>query len=136
MANRNWASGGDIYSMHVSPVMLDLIINIGATGSVSSISAAGSTITSVAHTGTGVYQINLADNYVALLNARGSMIRASGALSGILAVEIQNAPNASVSSLTAPKLTITCLDAAGAAADPVSGSSIQMMIYLQNSSVA
>lgn len=132
-ANRNFASGGKIYSMHVMPVLVDVTINIGATGAVTSIS--GQMVTSVVRNSTGTYQINLTNNFNSLLSAHGSAASPSSGLSGILAVEIQNAGSAAVQSLTAPHLIIKTLDAAGALADPASGSAIRTVIYLSNSSV-
>lgn len=134
MANRNFASGGKIYSMNVMPVMIDAIINIGAAGAVSS--TTGAMVTSVTHVSTGTYKINLSNNFNKLLSVQGSMTSASGGLSGILAVEVKNAQNTQVQSLTAPSVTIKTLDAAGVLADPANGSSINVMIYLSNSSVS
>lgn len=133
MANRNWASGGKIYSMHVSPVILDTTILIGAVGAVTSI--VGSAIASVTRSSTGIYVIHMQDNYSGLYSAIGSMRSPPAGLSGILAVECQNAPNSAVQSLAAPSLTIKTLDAAGALADPASGSSVSVIMYLSNSSV-
>lgn len=133
MANRNYVSGGKIYSMHVSPVMLDVTIAIGATGAVSSIT--GSTIASVTRISTGIYKINMQDNFSGLYSAVGSMQSPPSGLSGVLGIEIQNAPNAAVSLLSAPSLTIKTLDAAGALVDPASGSSIMCIMYLSNTSV-
>jgi len=134
MANRNWASGGKIFSMHASPVLLDTTIQIGAAGAVSSI--VGSTIASVTRMSTGIYKINMQDNYSKLYAAMGSMQSPSVGLSGVSTIEIQNAPNASVSSLSAPSLTVKCLDAAGALVDPADGSALNVMIYLSNSSIS
>lgn len=133
MANRNWMSGGKIFSMHKDPVMLDCTIAIGATGAVASI--VGACILSVTRTGTGLYQINLQDNYALLLGAHASMQSASGALSGISSVEVQNAPSASVAVLAAPVLVIKTINAAGALADPVSGASINVIMMMSNSSL-
>lgn len=135
MANRNWASGGKLYSMHVKPVLLDCTIQIGASGSVSSF--VGSTIASVTKTGTGKYKIKAQPNtnFNKLYFAAGSAQSASGGLSGILGIEIQNAPNASVQIASGAELTIQCLNAAGAAADPASGSAINVLMILSDSSV-
>ena len=73
MANRNWASGGKLYSMHVMPVMIDATILIGATGAVTSF--VGSTIASVTRVSTGVYKIKAQSgtNFTKLFSAVGSM---------------------------------------------------------------
>lgn len=133
MANRNWASAGKIYSMHVSPVMTNTAITIGTTGAVASF--IGTSTASVTRSSTGVYVIHLSDNYNALIQANGAVQSPVSGLSGVLAIEIQNAPQASVQSLSAPQLTIKTLDAAGALVDPASGSVINLMMILSNSSV-
>lgn len=133
MANRNWASGGKIYSMHVSPVILDCTITIGATGAVASF--VGSAIASVVRNSTGIYKINMQDNYSGLYMAIGSAQSPVSGLSGVLGVETQNAPNAAVQLLSAPSLIVKTLDAAGALVDPASGSKISVIMYLSNSSV-
>ena len=131
--NRNLASGGKLYSMHVMPVMIDCTIQIGATGAVSSI--AGPLVRSVVRNSTGIYQINLTDNVNSLFMAIGSAQSPPSGLSGVLAIETQNAPNPSVSNLAAPSLIVKTLDAAGALVDPASGSAISVLMYMSNSSV-
>lgn len=133
MANRNFANGGKIYAMHVMPVLVNTNITIGTTGAVTSF--IGTLTSSVTRVSTGVYQINLADPYFTCLNASGSMQSPSSGLSGVLAIEIQNAPSASVNVLGSPSLTIKCLDAAGALVDPASGSVISCLAIMNNSSV-
>jgi hypothetical protein len=133
MANRNWASGGKVYSMHVSPVIIDTAINIGAAGAVSSVT--GPIVSTVTHMSTGVYKITLTDNFMGVLSAHGSMRSPAAGLSGILAIEVQNAPTASITPLTAPSITVKTLDAAGALADPANGSAINVTLLLSNSSV-
>lgn len=133
MANRNFASGGKLFSMHVMPVMVDCQITIGASGAVSSF--VGPLIDDVQKVATGVYEISLSDNFNRLFFAAGSAQSPSVGLSGISTIEIGNSPSADVSDLSAPSLTIKCLDAAGAAANPASGSVINAMMILSNSSV-
>lgn len=133
MANRNFASGGKIYSMHVMPVLVDTTFLIGSAGSVSSV--VGPLIRSVSHMSTGVYKISLVNNFNRLFQAHGSTQSPPSGLSGILAIQCQNNPNPSVQNLADPSLTIKCLDAAGALADPASGASVSVLMYLSNSSV-
>lgn len=133
MANRNWASGGKMYSMHVMPVMIDCQITIGAAGAVASI--VGPLISSVTRISIGLYQLNMSNNFNRMISAHASAQSPSVGLSGILGIEIQNAPNASVSSLSAPTLRIKTLDAAGALANPASGSVIDVMAIMSNSSI-
>lgn len=133
MANRNFASGGKLYSMHVMPILVDTTFLIGSAGSVSSV--VGPLIRSVSHMSTGVYKISLTNNFNRLFQAHGSTQSPPSGLSGILGIEIQNNPNPSVQNLADPSLTIKCLNAAGALADPASGASISVLLYLSNSSV-
>lgn len=135
MANRNFANGGKLQSMsNPQPVMINTNILIGSTGAVTS-NTCTTMVTSVTRTSTGLYVLHLANNYNAVLSVIGSMQSASGGLSGILAIECGNAPNTPIVSLTAPTITIRTLDAAGAVADPVSGSTISITALLSNSSV-
>ena len=133
MANRNYVSGGKIFSMHVSPVFLDCTVQIGAAGAVSSFT--GSTIKSVVLVSTGIYKINLMDNFSGLYAAMGSMQSPASGLSGVSTVEVQNAPNASVSVLATPSLTVKCLAPAGTVVAPASGSALNVLIFLSNSSI-
>lgn len=135
MSNRNYMSGGKIYSMHVKPVMLTATVLIGASGAVTSF--VGSAIQSVVRNGTGLYTITAQSqtNFTRLYSAQGTMISPPAGLSGIVAIEIQNAPNTSVATSTGMVLQIKTLDASGALADPASGSSINFMAMLSDSSV-
>src|SRR5690349_22896057 len=92
MANRNFASGSKLYSMHVMPVLVDTTFLVGATGSVSRIK--GPLVDSIEEVSTGVYKIHLSNNFNGLFMALGSAQSASGGLSGISAIEIQNDPDA------------------------------------------
>lgn len=135
MSQRNWASGGKIYSMHVKPVFIDATIQIGATGAVSSF--VGSCVQSVTRLGTGLYRIQMQaqTNFSKLFYANASMQSPSSGLSGIQAIEIQNAPNASVATAAGMLITIKTLDATGALANPASGSAINVLTIMSDSSV-
>lgn len=135
MANRNFASGGKLFSMHAMPVMVTATAQIGAAGVVSSI--VGSMVQSIARQSAGVYKITLQSqtSFPRLFSAMGSMQSPPAGLSGISTIEIQNAPNASVAIATGAQLTVKCLDAAGALADPASGSALNILIMASNSSV-
>jgi hypothetical protein len=131
-------SGGKIFSMHKDPVMLDVTIPIGASGAVGTIK--GACIKSVTRLSAGKYKIAFdtspsITNFARLIFASAAAESASGGLSGVLAIEIQNAPSTSVASATAPSLTIQCLDAAGAAVDPANGSSIKVLMILANTGI-
>lgn len=131
MANRNWSNGGRVYTMHVSPTIINTNITIGATGAVVS-NTSTSVVTSVTRLGTGIYRLNMAEPFNVMLYAQGSAQSPASGLSGVLAIEIQNAPTAAVKAST---LTIKTLDAAGALVDPASGSVISVMAMMNNSSV-
>ena len=121
--------------MHVMPVMVTATIQIGATGAVSSF--VGSMVQSVTRTGTGLYKIKLQaqTNFTRLYYAQGSMQSPASGLSGAPDVEIQNAPNTSVALTTGAELTVKTLSPAGALVDPASGSALNVMMILSNSSV-
>lgn len=120
-------------SMHVAPCLNNVNITIGSTGAVSSF--VGTIVASVVRVSTGIYTINMQplSNFNAMLYAAGSAQSPSSGLSGVLGIEVQNAPNASIQSISAPSLTIKCLDAAGALVDPASGSVISVIMLTNNS---
>lgn len=191
MADRNFANSR-IYTHHVMPVQLDARISIAAAGAPTIITALG--ITSVTHLATGIYQMQLQDNYNGSLNLQGSMeapvtggtvtagafvtgtayqiltvgttnfnavglpsgitaaiggtfvatgagsgtgtVKAIGS-SGILGIEqvgtLQNVqpfqqPNGAI-------IMFQCRDAAGALADPASGSTLDLVLICNNSSI-
>lgn len=134
MANRNFANGGKIMTMNAGPVIVNTNITIGATGAVTS-STSTTMVTSVTRTSTGIYVLHLANAYFKAISISASMQSPSSGLSGILGIESGNAPNTSVASSTAPTITIKTLDAAGALANPASGSVISVTALLSNSSV-
>lgn len=133
MANRNFANGGKIMSMHVAPVIANTTVLIGATGAVTSF--LGTLTASVTRISTGIYQINLTNNFNVHLFSQGSMLSPVSGLSGVATIEIQNAPTTSVSNLAAPSITVKCLAPAGTVVDPAVGSSLSVMTFLNNSSV-
>lgn len=71
MANRNFPSQ-KLFNQHVMMVQLDCQIQIGASGAVSSFYGKG--VNAVAKLATGIYRIQLQDNYQALIQVDGSMI--------------------------------------------------------------
>lgn len=133
MANRNFANGGKIFSMSAAPVMVPTQVLIGAAGAVTSITGSA-LISSVTHVSTGVYKINLKDSYFTLIAATASAHSPVSGLSGIMAIEVQNDASTSVASTT-PSLTVQTLDVTGAVADPASGSIIDIIAIMNNSSV-
>lgn len=84
MANRNWASGGKLYSMHVKPVLLDFSFNVDNTTGSGVANLKGPCVTSVFMNSTapsggnpnppaGFIMVKLADNYPRLYNVLGSI---------------------------------------------------------------
>lgn len=134
MANRNFANGGKIMTMNSGPVMVNTNILIGSTGAVTS-STSTTMITSVTRSSTGIYVLHLADTYNSAISVSASMQSPNSGLSGILGVECGNAPSTSVATFSTPTITIKTLDAAGALANPASGSTISVTALLSNSSV-
>lgn len=71
MANRNFPAQR-IFGMHMAPVRLDGTILIGSSGAVTSFTGIG--IAAVTHDGTGVYKIQMQDNYASFLMMNTKMI--------------------------------------------------------------
>lgn len=84
MANRNWSSGGKLYSMHTSPVLIDCNFVVDNTHANGISSLKGPTISNVyMHTSAsasstnpavGTIVVQIADNYNKLLSAFSSVI--------------------------------------------------------------
>lgn len=129
MANRNFQSMR-IYNHHIAAVMIDCTIRIGTSGAVTGFT--GSLVKSVTHASTGVYVITFQDPYMKMLASQGMMQSAPSTLSGIMAIEMQNNPNATVVQPT-NDVTIHTLNSGGSNADPVTGSAINVMMILSNS---
>lgn len=86
MANRNWASGGKIYSMHVSPVLLDCNFIVDATAAIGISSLKGPAISAVymhstnatpsgPNPASGTIVVRLSDNYNILFDSVRGIIR-------------------------------------------------------------
>lgn len=71
MANRNFPQN-KTFGFHLLPARIRGSITIGSTGAVSSFSAPG--VNTITRMGTGVYRIQLQDNYASFLHANFSMI--------------------------------------------------------------
>lgn len=121
--------------MHKDPALVTASITIGASGAVSSF--VGATVQSVTTSATGVYTITLQPqtSFPSLYFAAGSMQSPASGLSGIVAVEIQNAPNASVANSTGAVLTVKTLSASDALAAPAAGSVLNVLMFFSNSSI-
>jgi hypothetical protein len=84
MANRNWASGGKIYSMHVKPILIDFSFVVDNTNGAGITGLKGAGVSSVFMNATspsgvnpnppaGYIQVKLADNYARLYNMMASI---------------------------------------------------------------
>ena len=135
MSNRNYASGGKIYSMHVKPVIVDVKITIGALGAVTSFS--GAMVQSVVRTSQGLYKIKLQNltNFTKVYTTQGCMESPATGLSGIIAIEVQNAPSTSMKISSGGEISIKTIGAAAALSDPASGSVIDVLIIASDSGV-
>lgn len=71
MANRNFPQS-KVFGFHLLPARVRCAITIGSSGAVSSVSGPG--VNTVTKTGTGVYRIQLQDNYASFLHASATMI--------------------------------------------------------------
>lgn len=113
---------------------IDCIITIGGTGAVSA--SSGVLVNSVTRLSTGLYRLNLKGNLNAFLGVSGCMVSQNGGLSGISSIEALDSSPTDLTSNSAPTFTIKTLDAAGALADPASGSKVCVQIIGRNSSVS
>lgn len=84
MANRNWASGGKIYSMHVKPVLIDFSFTVDNTNGAGISGLKGPCVSSVFMNATspsggnpnppaGIIRVKLADNYSRFYNMFASI---------------------------------------------------------------
>lgn len=71
MANRNFPQS-KVFGFHLLPARVRCAITIGSSGAVSSVSGPG--VAAVVHAGTGVYRIQLQDNYASFLHCSAMMI--------------------------------------------------------------
>lgn len=88
-------------------------------------------IVSVTRTGAGLYTIALTSSYQRLLGLQG-FFSIAGGTTAIVAVA-NNSSTTAVTSGTAPVVAIACLSSTATAADPDSGSTLDLDITLQNS---
>lgn len=113
MANRNWSSGGKLYSMHTSPVLIDCNFTVASSGTNGISGLKGPTVTNVyMHTsasasGTnpaaGTILVRLADNY------NRSMVP------GVFSIQSPNSGSSLTSTTAGIANTITILGTATAA---------------------
>jgi hypothetical protein len=72
LANRNFVSQR-IFNLHVMPVHLDAVVDIGASGAPTMESGSGKGIKAITRLAAGQYRIQLEDNYAKLLDLKVSM---------------------------------------------------------------
>lgn len=106
---------------------------IGAAGAVSSTKGMG--ITSIAKQATaGQYIVTLSEPYNRFLKLNADVVAA--AISGVASVQMLATPSTMQASIQSSRqLTIQCVDYAGAAVNPPSGSQIMLNIQMRNSSI-
>lgn len=116
------------YSLQREIVELVCKASIGASGAVTISSTDAKGIASITKEATaGQYTIKLQDSYMALMHVAGIVLDASPSTSPIIQVISEQ-----VATSSDPKLVIQCLDPAGAAANPASGSTLMVKIMLRN----
>ena len=108
-------------SLHREAVMLMGQVTTSTSGAIASQKCKGF---SVARTGAGVYVVTLENAYAALLDAQIVPVAALNAAKGAVSIVTAEAV------ATTPSVTITLLDGAHAAADPVDGAVLLVSLKL------
>lgn len=133
MANRRFFQFR--YSVQRDIVDLTLKASIAAAGAPTLLNGPAPVISqskgvaSIVRNSAGNYTITLEDNYQALMHACVTVQNATATAtpsSQVISEQVSNA--------TSPQVVIQMLDAAGAAADPDSGSSLMVHLMLRNAS--
>jgi hypothetical protein len=119
------------YTLEKDSVTLFGSFVVGAAGAVGTVKGGG--IASVAKTGTGLYQITFEDKWSRYLDGHTGFVAASAP--NIALVYVKNNPATLQSDIqSTKKVTIECLDFAGAAANPSSGIVITFVsVFRKNS---
>lgn len=116
------------YSLQREIVELTCKASIGASGAVTISSTDAKGITSITkESADGQYTIRLQDSYMALMHVSAIIMDASPSSAPIVQLISEQVATSSL-----PKLVIQCLDPAGAAANPASGSTLMVKIMLRN----
>lgn len=132
MANRKFYRGTSFCSIERELCFLFGSAVIGAAGAVGTVKGLG--IASVTHTGTGLYTIELEDEYYRYISGKVGFIHATGG-SGIATVEMAHNPATFQADFKSTKqINVKCLDFTGAAADPAAGSVMGFETLVRNSS--
>ncbi len=132
MANRKFFRGTSFCSLERELCFLFAALVVGAAGAVSSFKGLGFK-SATKEAGDGKYTIELDDSYFKILKAGGTLV--ASALSGVASIEIIGTPATFQDDFKGSKtFVIQCLDAAGAAVNPASGTLIQLDVVCRNSS--
>jgi hypothetical protein len=119
-----------VMALQKQVVILEGRFAVGSTGAVSGLKGSG--IKSVTRTGTGAYEIVLDDRFDRFLGINFQVAHATA--SGVATVMLTDvSPDGNVQAGAA--LPVLCLDFAGSAADPASGSVVFFNIVVRNSTV-
>lgn len=129
MANLRYRSQFS-YSFAGQRVKLLAQVAIGASGAPTLATNTGMGIASITRSATGKYVIALGNSFATLLSV--NVISNSG--TSAPAAPLVNIVDNSVSSVSAPSVTIQCRDIAAAAADPASGEILMIEVELDRSS--
>lgn len=127
MANR-WYNQFAL-SLEKQKVFIYLKAAIGATGAVTINTTLSKGVTSITRNSAGRYTIVFQDTYVGLLGLTATIVE-SAATPTVLAVATVSE---TVATAATKNVVIQCADAAGAAVDPASGSTMLLQFQLSNS---
>lgn len=115
------------YSMQREIVNISMKAAIGATGAPTLSTTDAKGVTSITRNSAGRYTLLLQDNYPALMCAHAIILDSTASTSPIIQLISE-----AVVSATTPTVVLQCLDAAGVAADPASGSTLMVSLVLRN----
>lgn len=113
-------------SLERGKVVLFGNIAIGSTGAPTINALKSKGIASIVRNSTGNYTVTLSDKYVDLLNFSINFINSAGAGVAYYYTESQSVGSAKT-------IVFQCKDLSGAAADPTSGTTVQLEIKLKSS---
>jgi hypothetical protein len=120
------------YTLEKDSVTLFSSLVIGAAGAVSTVKGGG--IKAITKTGTGKYEIEFEDKWSRYLDGHAGIV--SAAAPNIAMVYVKGNPATLQADIASTKkLTIECLDFAGAAANPASGTVLSLVSVFRKSSV-
>jgi hypothetical protein len=120
------------YTLEKDTVTLFGSVVIGAAGAVQTVKGGG--IADVVKSGTGLYEIEFEDSWSRLLHSTAGIVKASAP--NIASIYIKENPATLQADVQADqKYKFECLDFAGAAADPSSGTVISIVVVFRKTSI-